>query len=225
MEFKVYDKPKKGYYFTKQLIEKRGRRCECCKNSEWLSQPIKLEVHHINGDKRDNTEKNLQLLCPNCHAYTENYGTKNKNGNIVSDEKIIEAICSNFNARQALFSLGLSDAGNNYQRIRQILARNPEISFLSETKEEIKEKRCPLCNKIISKEAKYCVDCSAKNSRIVERPSRDELKQLIRENTFVSIASIYKVSDNAIRKWCDNYKLPRKKTEIKNYSDEEWEKI
>jgi hypothetical protein len=33
------------------------------------------------------------------------------------------------------------------------------------------------------------------------------------------------VTDNAVRKWCDKYKLPRKVSEIKNYTDEEWEKI
>ena len=33
---------------------------------------------------------------------------------------------------------------------------------------------------------------------------------------------MFSVSDNAIRKWCKNYNLPYKKTEIKNYTDEEW---
>lgn len=36
---------------------------------------------------------------------------------------------------------------------------------------------------------------------------------------------MYGVSDNAIRKWCDAEKLPRKKTEINNYTDEEWANI
>ena len=42
---------------------------------------------------------------------------------------------------------------------------------------------------------------------------------------FTQIATYYKVSDNAIRKWCDSYNLPRKKSEIKQYSDQEWQKI
>ena len=32
-------------------------------------------------------------------------------------------------------------------------------------------------------------------------------------------------TDNAIRKWCDFYKLPRTKGEINFYSDEDWELI
>ena len=34
---------------------------------------------------------------------------------------------------------------------------------------------------------------------------------------------MFKVTDNAIRKWCDSYSLPRKKTEINQYSQEEWD--
>ena len=61
--------------------------------------------------------------------------------------------------------------------------------------------------------------------RMVERPTRKELKDLIRTLPFTQIAKKYNVSDNAIRKWCDKFNLPRKTTEIKQYSDEEWSKI
>lgn len=36
-----------------------------------------LHVHHIDGDATNNSEDNLQLLCPNCHSLTENYGRLN----------------------------------------------------------------------------------------------------------------------------------------------------
>ena len=55
--------------------------------------------------------------------------------------------------------------------------------------------------------------------------TRDELKQLIRTTPFTTIAKQFDVSDNAIRKWCDKYSLPRHSREIKHYSDEEWELI
>lgn len=57
------------------------------------------------------------------------------------------------------------------------------------------------------------------------RPSREELKQLIRTESFLSIGRIFNVSDNAIRKWCIAENLPKSKTEIKKISDEDWEKI
>lgn len=40
---------------------------------------VPLQIHHIDGDCKNNSKENLQLLCPNCHALTENYGSRNKN--------------------------------------------------------------------------------------------------------------------------------------------------
>jgi uncharacterized protein YjcR len=48
---------------------------------------------------------------------------------------------------------------------------------------------------------------------------------LIRTIPFTKIGEKFGISDNAIRKWCDSYNLPRKSTEIKKYTDEEWELI
>lgn len=62
----------------KYIIESRGYQCEICKNSEWLSNPIPLELHHINGLANDNTWENLQLICPNCHTFTPYHKGKNK---------------------------------------------------------------------------------------------------------------------------------------------------
>ena len=49
------------------------RRCEKCGLETWQGQPIPLEIHHVNGDNTDNRLENLLLLCPNCHALTNNY--------------------------------------------------------------------------------------------------------------------------------------------------------
>lgn len=55
------------------LIQKRGHCCELCKGIIWRDTPIPLELHHIDGDRTNNAEDNLQLLCCNCHALTDNY--------------------------------------------------------------------------------------------------------------------------------------------------------
>ena len=52
-------------------------KCACCGNSEWLGQPIPLELHHKDGNKDNNSLDNLELRCPNCHYFTETYKTKN----------------------------------------------------------------------------------------------------------------------------------------------------
>ncbi len=52
--------------------------CERCRNRTWLNGPIPLELHHENGDSHDNRLGNLQLLCPNCHALTDNHAGRGK---------------------------------------------------------------------------------------------------------------------------------------------------
>lgn len=57
-----------------------------------------------------------------------------------------------------------------------------------------------------------------KKRQIVERPPREQLLQEIKELGFVGTGKKYNVTDNAIRKWCDVYKLPRTKKEIMDYN-------
>lgn len=76
-------------YKLKNRLLKEGlkeRRCECCGLLEWQGKEIPLELHHLNGDNRDNRIENLQLLCPNCHALTDNYRGHNKSAHRETDE-------------------------------------------------------------------------------------------------------------------------------------------
>lgn len=52
-------------------------KCECCGLTEWNNKPIPLQIHHINGIHNDNRIENIQILCANCHAQTDNYCGKN----------------------------------------------------------------------------------------------------------------------------------------------------
>lgn len=63
------------------LYEKNNGKCEKCgyeTKNPYTGKSI-LQIHHIDGDCYNNHESNLQLLCPNCHALTENFGSRNKN--------------------------------------------------------------------------------------------------------------------------------------------------
>jgi len=55
------------------LIELRGKQCEECGLREWRGNIIPLEIHHIDGNRTNNTLDNLQLLCLNCHYQTDNF--------------------------------------------------------------------------------------------------------------------------------------------------------
>jgi hypothetical protein len=51
--------------------------CECCGLSEWNGLPIPLELNHIDGDRHNHLIKNLEIICPNCHAQTPTYRARN----------------------------------------------------------------------------------------------------------------------------------------------------
>ena len=76
----VADSNYQSYKLKRRLIQEglKDNICERCKLSEWQGGPIPLELHHINGNNKDNRLENLTLLCPNCHALTESYRGKNK---------------------------------------------------------------------------------------------------------------------------------------------------
>lgn len=54
----------------KKLLDEgyKEYKCECCGLTEWLGEPIPLELHHKDGNHFNNELDNFQLLCPNCHA-------------------------------------------------------------------------------------------------------------------------------------------------------------
>lgn len=84
---------------------------------------------------------------------------------------------------------------------------------------------CPICGNKKSSKAKTCFQCYTIQSRKNVRPSREELKNLIKNLPFQQIGKMYGVRDNTIRKWCKKENLPTRKIDINNYSEEEWERI
>ena len=222
--FVYSDKPIRSGVLLRNLIKIRGRKCEKCGLTEWLEQPINLQVHHIDGDKCNNCLDNLQLLCLNCHSYTDNFGSKNIKKKQVTDEELLSAIKLKPSIRQALFSVGLSDGSVNYERAYRLI-NNSQISL--QEKSHATLNFCQKCGKQISPNASYCHECwqekdwQDRHGDCV-KPTREELKHLIRTLPFTQIGKQYNVSDNAIRKWCDSYNLPRTKQAINAYSDQQW---
>lgn len=60
------------------LIDDYGHKCWNCNLTEWMTNPIPLELEHIDGNSGNNIPENLKMLCPNCHALTPTYKSKNR---------------------------------------------------------------------------------------------------------------------------------------------------
>lgn len=243
----------KSHQGLRDLILLRGRKCEQCGLTEWQGKEIPLEMHHIDGDHFNSDLSNLVLLCRNCHALTDNYGSKNRRASI-PEEVLIEALKTSPNVRQALLKVGLTGKGKNYDRCYELIHKY-NISNLLINKEKNKSHKpiqklklakngkreykarifhlkttlfCQRCGKPLASHnpiVRHCPECSYFLQRRCEWPTREQLKQEIFTTPFLQLSKKYGVSDVAIRKWCKNYGLPYKHNEIKSYTPEEWEKI
>ena len=77
---------------------------------------------------------------------------------------------------------------------------------------------CQDCGIEISYDCKYCVKCfSLRSRKIADRPSKDELFQMLVDNdgNFTAIGNQYSVKDNTIRKWCKSYGIPYRTSDYK----------
>ena len=185
----------------KNIIKVMGGKCQCCGYNKYYGA---LELHHLNP-----AQKSFSFSNKTYRAWAS----------LENELKKCILLCANCHREVEAGLITIEQKTSFNQQIYNEI--NNEIN-------NIKEKtinKCPLCGSQIWPGAKLCKDCSNKNKRTVNRPSREELKKLIRTVPFTKIGQMFNVSDNAIRKWCITYNLPNKSHIIKQYSDEEWKEI
>jgi hypothetical protein len=64
----------------KYIFKKFNNKCCICgwgKENPY-THTIPLEIDHIDGNSENNSEKNLRLICPNCHSLTSTYRGANR---------------------------------------------------------------------------------------------------------------------------------------------------
>lgn len=113
----------------------KKKKCEICGSTEHL------EMHHINGDSTDNRIENLQILCPTCHANTENFRGKN--------------IGRRHKEPNELF---LTDEEVEQRQIKRLESRRIDPKYYKRHIEPIYA-ICPICGKKFrqtSRNKKYC---------------------------------------------------------------------
>lgn len=183
------------------LVEVLGGKCCICGYSKSVAA---LEFHHL-----DAKTKEFQLSSGNCRKLEED----------LNEARKCILLCAN--CHREVHNESFHDLENMSPSFNEELAK--EALGKLETKVYV----CKVCKTVIGSDTKndLCKKCQSESRRVCERPSREELKILIREKTFVEIAKTYQVSDNAIRKWCTSVGLPHSKTLIKSYTEEQWSTI
>lgn len=171
---------------------------------------------------RSNTKENIQ------RQYTKNeidyfYTFYNGNSYLVK----VEETSSQKTLR---FSNPHNNANINWANdflLENVLAKEYNCNFQYNEIHVVSRQKyqCPVCGEEVKKNGRLCANCFKKKMRVVERPSREQLKEEIRTIPFTHLSQKYKVSDKAIVKWCIAEKLPSKKKDIMAYSDEEWKEV
>lgn len=180
------------------LIKVFGGKCCICGFDKWQSA---LEFHHVNPEEKE-------------FGLTTDTTTKALEKQLLEAKKCI-LVCSN--CHRGIHS-GFVEIPTNWETFYNEEIANELLSQLDKKKHYY----CIDCGTEISRSAIRCKACADKHQQHVERPTREQLKNMIRTQTFESIGRLYQVDGNSIRKWCDRMNLPRTRKEIKSYSDEEW---
>jgi len=184
--FFVKDSKRHGESIIKRLIEGgyKEYKCENCGIKEWDGKPLRLQVHHMNGDHNDNRIENIQLLCPNCHTQTDTYGrnnlAKNKGFRI---SKRVEEIYNN------------SEPSYKPKDIQEL---KTEI----ETKKPKEKRYCQKCGKEITGDGeKYCSsECAREASKKFEVTPEQLIEDFKEIKSFSGVGRKYGVTDNAIKR-------------------------
>lgn len=100
------------------LIEQKFLCTECNIGLIWNNKPIKFQLDHINGNRKDETRNNLRMICPNCHSQTDTFG--GKNGRKITNKQIEEELQTSENNHHVCIKLGLNPSSYTYERINKI---------------------------------------------------------------------------------------------------------
>lgn len=148
--------PPRNNTLLKHLVKNNLKKyiCEKCGvGCTYNSLPLTLQLHHKNGESLDFRIENLEVLCPNCHSQTHNWGSKN-----VKSRKI-------------------------------------------------KKYTCIDCGEVCNRSSLRCKECAPIAARVVERPSKETLKELVQTKAMTTIGKMFGVTDNTVRKWVRYYDI------------------
>lgn len=183
------------------LLQVAGNKCNLCGYNKAVSA---LEFHHI-----DPSQKNYGIASKGtCHSIQKD---------LLELKKCI-LVCSNCHRE-------IHENQYSQQDLWEKQFYDEEYANKLTTLKKDIILYCSQCGTQITHDSKtgMCAKCVAVISRKCERPSRDEMKQLLQKYSFTELGRMFNVSDNSVRKWCVKYNLPSRKKDIDLIQD--WSKI
>lgn len=185
---------------TKQkLIIYKGGKCEKC-GYDNISSPSSFHFHHPDPDQKDFS----------ISAKSASYQVMQK------EVDKCKLYCANCHGE-------IHDEINDKKRQRTIERYRMEIQEIEKDGYELFQKRtsggiilskqvCSQCGIEFKPRNNYQKYCSQKCSRMVSRrvlvrPSKEELEEMLSTMTYVAIGKKYRISDSAVRKWARGYSI------------------
>lgn len=174
----VYEAQKKRWKDRKILaVNLLGGKCCKCGYNKNYAA---LDFHHVDPKEKEFDWTKLRQL-----SWKD----------IIAELKKCVCICSNCHAEVHHPSL-------------EINLIRPDSTANNYLNNEVKETgTCLICDEFVFG-TKYCSKyCAAKARRVVKRPDKQTLKELIDTLPLTRIGKLYNVSDNAVRKWIKFYDM------------------
>lgn len=149
------------------------------------------------------------------HGYNETKGGSGRRANIsLTDEQVkqIKDYLKNTDRTNADIAKEFSVGEGTISSINTGRTRYEDNTDYPIRKPKTKKKAyCENCGvELKDSHSKLCLSCYALSLRKVERPTAEELKQILlnANGNFTAVGKQFGVNDNTIRKWCKAYNIP-----------------
>ena len=159
-------------------------------------------------------------------VYAPNHPNKQSNGCVLEHRLIAERMLGRYLTGDEVVHHKDEDRRNNSPNNLEVFKTQSDhqryhvtgVKELTEDGTYISPKRvvitlCPTCNSRFenygdNKRVFCSVGCSRQARRVTERPSKDDLYELLTTKTFTEVGDTYGVSSNTIKNWCKGYSIP-----------------
>ena len=195
-----------------KLVEYKGGKCEICGYDKCITA---LEFHHIDPNKKEfgigcnnvlSFEKckkevdKCMLVCANCHRelHYHEYLKKIKEEE-EEEKKVFAEILNNRDKYETVKNVKQSYKFLAYTNIFDDINNNVSRNEIF--------KKYHINNRTFKKFLEENGIEYSKNKVVDNKPSKEELIELLKDNTKSAIGRIYGVSCSAVIKWCKKYEL------------------